>query len=378
MDYVFISDNAPISFLQTGELLHGEPGNMDILRLLYAAALVFVVILVIGIFLNRGPLVISGIIAYLLSLSTITLTVKSVFVHQKFNYPKFLTCCHFLACGFVCFGIMAYKQMTGQKPMPVPSFNQMSRKIVPIAFSFAASVGINNVALVYCGAGFAEMMMGAAPLCVICLNVVEGSGFDMRLLWPVLSVVAGVCMCTGGELSFTWFGLGLIFLANFLRAWKSNIQYKVLENEDPAEKLEPIELLAWMSLPSLALMGTWGVLTEGIEPFSVLTWQTSLAIGVTCVNACVLNVANNFVIRDLGPVGCLLAGQLKGILLLMGATVLLGEIIQAQQLVGYVFIAGGIFVYNKMDKEFKDAKAANIQADIESTQEKVPIVKKKP
>merc|ERR1719161_1899380 len=99
-----------------------------------------------------------------------------------------------------------------------------------------------------------------------------------------------------------------------------------------------------------------------MEPFQNLTWETSIAVGVTCINAMVLNVANNYVIRDLGAIGCLLAGQLKGILLLMGAAVLLGEVIQRQQIAGYFLIASGVYFYNSMDKRIKDENKKDLAA----------------
>merc|ERR1719172_210819 len=102
-----------------------------------------------------------------------------------------------------------------------------------------------------------------------------------------------------------------------------------------------------MSPACVVLMAVWGYFTEGVEPFTKLSLETSMAIGVTCVNACILNVANNMVIRDLGAVGAMLAGQLKGILLLMGAVVLLGESVQVQQIAGFALIAGGVYFYNR-------------------------------
>lgn len=359
------------SFLQN--VWVADNNIMAIMNVVYILSLFFVVALCVSIFFNRGPLATIGVLAYILSLATMTLTVKSVFVHQKFNYPKFVTATHFICCGIVCFGIMMYRDRTGKKKMVVPTMEQMWKTITPISLSFAASVGANNDALLYCNAAFAEMIGGAAPLFVIGIEVFEGKAFDAKLLTPVIAVIVGVGMCAKGELSFTWLGFTLISTATFLRAFKSNLQQKMLGHQQSSDnfQLEPIELLAWMSPPCLALMIVWGAVTEGSEPFTQLSWPSTVAVLVTCVNACVLNVANNFVIHDLGAVGCMLAGQLKGILLLMGAVVHLGEVIQAAQVVGYVFIAGGVYFYNKMDKEIKEAKAH--EKDVESFQETFPL-----
>ena len=95
-----------------------------------------------------------------------------------------------------------------------------------------------------------------------------------------------------------------------------------------------------------------------------------LAIGLTCVNACILNVANLFVIRDLGAVATTLAAQLKGILIILGGVAMLGEVVQAQQIGGFGIILGGVYWYNRTQDMVK-AEAAKIKEPKEST----PLVK---
>lgn len=301
---------------------------------------------------------ITGILVYLLSLSTMRVLVKNIFVNHKFNFPKFVTSVHFASCGILCFSIMYYRQATGRKKMPVPTKGQMCRMILPIAFCFATSVGTNNIALVHCTVAFAEIISSATPLCIIIITVCRGEAFDLRLTVPVLSVIVGVCICAEGEKRFTWISFLLVFLATFLRAFKSRLQQEIMKSQVPEERFDPVELLAWMSPSCFATMAIWGTLTEGFEPFVHLTGDqnttTIVAIGITCVNACVLNVANNFVIRDLGAVGGVLTGQLKVILALLGATLMLGEVIQVQQIVGYACIACGVHWYNRIEEELQE------------------------
>eukprot|EP00746_Dinoflagellata_sp_MGD_P021417 gnl/MRDRNA2_/MRDRNA2_14997_c0_seq1.p1 gnl/MRDRNA2_/MRDRNA2_14997_c0~~gnl/MRDRNA2_/MRDRNA2_14997_c0_seq1.p1 ORF type:complete len:350 (-),score=62.43 gnl/MRDRNA2_/MRDRNA2_14997_c0_seq1:14-943(-) len=308
-----------------------------------------------------------------------TIAVKGVFVHQNFTFPKFVTGIHFLFCGILCFGIMIYKHVTGSRKFVVPSMKQQYSLILPIAVAFAASVGTNNIALVHANAAFAEMIGGAAPLCIICIAMFEGKPFNLKLVLPIVCVIAGVWWCASGESKFSLFGFLLLFLSTFLRAYKSHLQYKTMEDyEQGQERLDPIELCGWMSPPCLAVMLIWGGMTEGFEPIMMLGQgkglEISLAIGVTVVNACILNVANNFVIRDLGAIGCLLAGQLKGILVLLGASVLLEEVIQPQQIAGYVLIVAGVYFYNQMEKQIKDEAQSDSKTDIADL-EKIPLVK---
>lgn len=70
----------------------------------------------------------------------------------------------------------------------------------------------------------------------------------------------------------------------------------------------------------------------------------------------------------------LLAGQLKGVMLLMGAVVMLHETVTLQQIVGYVLTAGGVYFYNSTDKHLKDEKASDLKNDIENA-EKAPLAR---
>merc|ERR1719265_2243780 len=114
----FFESGMHMSLLQKMGAVPG--GSPSALSFVYVGSLVGIVSLVIGVYFNRGFLVISRVLAYLLSLSTMTIAVKSVYVNQHFNYPKFVTCTHFFSCGVLCFGIMLYKLVTEGKPIVVP------------------------------------------------------------------------------------------------------------------------------------------------------------------------------------------------------------------------------------------------------------------
>jgi len=344
-------------FLQTLDSMDASEAPAA-LAIVYVISLVGVVSLVTGVFFNRGFVVIFRILAYLLSLATITIAVKNLYVAHDFNYPKFVTCAHFMCCGLLCFGIMAYKRIMEGTPIVIPSMHQQIYMILPISVSFAVSVAANNLALVHVNAAFAEMVAAASPLCTVLIIILMGKHFDMPLIWPTLVVIAGVCVCAAGELKFTWVGLGFLFLSTFLRGVKTTLQYDIMTE---GNRVGPIELLAWMSPPCFITIAIWGVLTEGMEPFERLTgenWMPLLgALLLTCVNAMILNVANNYVIKDIGAVGALITAQLKGILIILGACVMLNETITLQQIVGYAGIAGGVYWYNDLSTKIKAKKA---------------------
>merc|ERR1719316_624879 len=365
--YMDLSGNdflAASSFLQTAE----SP-----MKLVYGASIATMCLIVTGVYFNRGFLIVFRVLAYLLALSTMTLTVKSVYVNHGYNFPKFVSCMHFISAGILCFGIMAWRKHAADKPIAIPSLKQMGTLITPTALAFACGIGANNLALLYANAAFVEMVGASSPVCVVGVSIAIGKGFNMKLIWPVLMVCLGIATCASGELKFSMLGFGLAVFATLARAIKTVLQHALMDGEEHA--FDPIELLAWMSLPSIAVMMTWSVVTEGMEPWAKVTGETALplilAIGITCVNACILNVANLFVIKDLGAVATQLAGQLKGILIVLGGVAMLGESVQLVQIAGYGFVLGGVSWYNKKDKELKEAKKAQSEQAKEST----PLVK---
>lgn len=355
---------AASSFLQTAD----SP-----MKLVYGASIATMCLIVTGVYFNRGFLVVFRVLAYLLALSTMTLTVKSVYKNHGYNFPKFVSCMHFISAGILCFGIMAWRKHAAEKPIAIPSLKQMGTMITPTALAFACGIGANNLALLYANAAFVEMVGASSPVCVVGVSIAIGKGFNMKLIWPVLMVCLGIATCASGELKFSMIGFGLAVFATLARAIKTVLQHALMDGDEHA--FDPIELLAWMSLPSIAVMMTWSVLTEGMAPFERLTGENGLAlilaIGITCVNACILNVANLFVIKDLGAVATQLAGNLKGILIVLGGVAMLGEHVQLMQIGGYGFVVAGVAWYNKTDKEIKDAK----KAEAEGAKESTPLVK---
>merc|ERR1719269_34020 len=111
------------------------------MRLLYGASILAMVVIVTAVYFNRGFLVVFRVLAYLLALSTMTLTVKSVYANHGYNFPKFVSCCHFVSAGLLCFGIMAWRKQTEGTPIAVPSLKQMGTMITPTALAFAGGIG---------------------------------------------------------------------------------------------------------------------------------------------------------------------------------------------------------------------------------------------
>jgi drug/metabolite transporter (DMT)-like permease len=249
---------------------------------------------------------------------------------------------------------------------------------MPIAAVLSFSIVINNMALSFIGAGLVEMISGCCPVFVFIIGALTQS-IDYKLLWPLIVVCIGTAICAEGELRFSFIGLGLALMATCLRAVKSTLQHALMSGEDA--RMDPVELLAWLSIPALAIMGIWSILAEGAAPYKRLYTTSSVgffsSLLVSCMNAAILNFANMFVVRDLGAIGVNIVAQLKGILIILGGVAMLGEMVNVGQCFGYCVIVAGVFLFNSAEKKGdKKHTAAEYKSDPEkSMSETTSLVK---
>jgi drug/metabolite transporter (DMT)-like permease len=319
----------------------------------YIISITAVVLIVSALYAHKGLLIVSRILVYLFALSTITLTVKNVYVSYSFNFPRFLSALHLFVCGVIAFSILLYRQRAGVKPIKAPSRKDFVGIIVPIAMALSFSIVVNNIALSYMGAGLVEMVSGCSPVFVFFIGAVTTQSINYNLLCPVIVVCFGTAMCAEGELRFSLVGLGLAFVATFLRAIKSTMQHALMSGEDA--RMDPVELLAWLAIPALVIMQVWSIVAEGKAPYAALYQSSSVgffvSLAVSCVNAAILNFANMFVVRDLGAIGVNMVAQLKGILIILGGVAMLGEMVNYSQCAGYSIIVFGVFWFNNVEEK---------------------------
>jgi len=352
---------------------------MSTAQLAYGGSIMAMFVVVVVMYWYRGVFTILRVLVYLGALSTMTLTIKSILANYGYNYPKIISFSHFAACGVACFGIMAFRHIKHGAPFPVPTLKEQITGIFPVAVGFALGIGFNNMALSYAGAGFVEMVGSSTLLCVVVLTLLMGKPFNAMLGWPLLVVGIGVCMCATGELKFSTLGIFFAFGANFMRALKGVLQQHLLcaAEDSTRTKLDPHELLAWMSLPSMAIMLGWSLVADGAAPFVDLVNNDNLlgllfAMLISCSNAVILNLSNLFLTKDLGALGVNVTGQLKGILIILGSVAIMGERISMVQLLGYITIVVGAAGYNVIEKAETDALNKK-QAQFA---EKTPLIKR--
>lgn len=342
--------------------------------LAYLACVLCTVCAIVLLYWSRSMNEKVSIIVYLLALSTVRLSVKAVFKEYGFAFPLFLSAVHFVASAAAAFGVLLYRWSQKGGTLPVPSARDFFLTILPIAVCFASCIGVGNNVLELCSIALTEILMATQPMMSVPFVLLLGMPFDPWLLLPASLVVAGCAVCSLGDVDFSGLGLALAVLSNLLRAAKASLQQKMLAGEQRG-RLDPCALLAWMSLPSAALMFAWSAAAEGRAPLLRLLREPlgqglAASLLLSSLPAVVLNLSQLLVVAGLGAVGSQIVAQLKIVLTILGGAALLSERVVPLQGAGVVAVLAGTFVYSRWDQAAQAAaKAAKAEAQTEAAPE---------
>lgn len=338
----------PPALLQQSLAGHGPNAMIAV----YCLAIGFVVLCVTAMYYPMGLHVVFQIVLYICALAFVKLSVKTVFVGYSFFYPKFLTAIHLGLSSLAGFVIMAFRSSSSARTFTVPTMAEFCTGILPIAATFAVSIGSENSALVFCSAAFSEVVGATNPVVSALLTWMLGMPFHSKLLMPIGVVVAGCIFSVTGELNFNVMGTFLLVLATVCRAFKSVMQQKLMTGETK-EKFDPVSLMAWTCLASMMLMVLYCAVTEGGEPVRALSMSKDrgglcCAILASALLALILNLSALFVVKQIGAVGMQLVAQMKSALIVIGGIALLHETFTPKEFVGFGFVLVGVYWYSSL------------------------------
>lgn len=337
----------------------------------FALALLALAGLTSAVFSNHGPKKCSMVVLYVCSLSTMSISLRNVFQNDDFEFPRFVTSLHFFVTTFLAFGIIQFNKARGEV-VSVPDKNTFCFGILPAAIAFALSLGFCNMGIEATSAHFFEMVDSTGPIMTAVMVVLLGLPFRIEQIVPLLFLMGGISLCWTAEASINMFGLGALLLGGFIRAFKVALEQVLMTpGTNFARMLSPIELVFYNCGVSFFVMSAWSLWMEGTEPFVKLNRRVAIAIGLTVVNAAVINIIGMCVIKELGAVAAQMTGILKGFVALLGATATMGEVIVPQQIVGYAAVVASIAWYNIVIKQLRDEDA---EAKVAEAEESTPLV----
>merc|ERR1719487_2088630 len=225
----------------------------------------------------------SILMTYVTALIVVQLSMKKVL--KPFPYPLFLSLLHFI---FSLTGVQVLMKVTGEEnpeaEVQCPKFQKwFLRAIVPTCICQYLAITMNNVSLVYIGAGINAMIGLATP--VVTAMVAALFGLEIAALaWiGVLLTVGGDAIITldgfnvssqEGQSAFLFmYGVLLAVFAMGTRGAKTVLQDKLMNNygnEEDHKKLTPLQAWFFQGPVLIALGLTGTIVKEGLAPWQAL------------------------------------------------------------------------------------------------------------
>ncbi|PNW72812.1 hypothetical protein CHLRE_15g643385v5 [Chlamydomonas reinhardtii] len=166
----------------------------------------------------------------------------------------------------------------------------------------------------------------------------------------LIPIMLGVIVASGGEPAFHVIGFTCCVAATALRALKSVVQSILMT--DPAEKLDPMSLLLYMSCTSILFLLP---LTLTLEPNSfreaaALAASSPSFLYWLVANSCLaylVNLTNFLVTRYTSALTLQVLGNAKGVVAAAVSVAIFRNVVTAQGCIGYGVTVAGVFLYSE-------------------------------
>merc|ERR1719331_2188113 len=254
---------------------------------------------------------------------------------DRFPYPMTLTSNHMLASWFFTYCLRFFY------PSAFPALEHLvvtwhlRVKFFAIGVLFATSVVCSTAAYKYLSVPFLQVMKQANVAVIYTFSVICGLDALRRCSIMLLAcTVFGTFLTIRGELQFQLLGFILQVGSSLAEASKVIAQGLLMSG---SAKLDPLTLVLFMAPSCLLAIAPPFV---AVEANSAMFVQYMKYLPVLLANAMLafsLNVVVAFCIKQLSPVGYIMMGTLKDVLIVSSSAVLLGETLTLQQMVGFAF-----------------------------------------
>ena len=173
-----------------------------------------------------------------------------------FAFPITIVLMHMCFVTACC---QLWKRM-GWAEVPSVSWVDIRMRFMPVAFFFAASLGLSNTAYLFITVAFIQMMKASMPVFVLLVSFILGlEKPTWQLCGWILLIVAGVTTASANEVEFGLFGFIIQIAAIVCEAWRLALTNKVLVTR--GLKLAPIPFLYYMApLCAFCLFVPWSIM----------------------------------------------------------------------------------------------------------------------
>mmetsp|Transcript_105941 Transcript_105941/g.297888 ORF Transcript_105941/g.297888 Transcript_105941/m.297888 type:complete len:355 (+) Transcript_105941:115-1179(+) len=282
---------------------------------------------------------------------------KWILAASRFPYAKGMVAMHMLASAVLSWALygVAGSRLFPSMPRVWEHRGKVFRDVLVISALGTLSIVLSNEAYKHCSVPFVQMCKEGNAVLAYCVALALGQEVWSRpRATLLLCVFLGCCVAIHGELTFSRFGFAIQATHQLCEVWKINLQAALFRSS--LVKLDALSLV--LLLTPLCLCWTMALLlveaialrrehgdsqTREILQHGLALWPT---LFLNCLSAYGLNVTSSIVVSRVNAVGFCLAGAVKNIVILVVATVLMGEFLTLQQALGYAFALCSVVLYS--------------------------------
>lgn len=297
--------------------------------------------------------------AFIISITLLNLT-KWIYVFHKFKYPLFLTGGHMVASYLVA-GVMIFVLDLVPNRRRI-DFKDQVLLVAPFSLMGASSIACGNMALVFLFPSFHEMLQNTTPFwTVVCSLIFAGRRYNTNAYLALIPITCGGAICALGEESnFKIMGVCISFMAAIFRALRAIVQANLMRGQEP---IDSITLLFYAAPFNLGLFVIGSLANEGLAPWGEI-WSVSfgglLCIASSCCMAALYNLFAFLMVGHMGAVGSMIVGNLKTPSIIILSTVIFGNSCTMTQVLGFVVVSMGAYLYSRYGEETSKDKMKDI------------------
>lgn len=306
-----------------------------------------------------------------------------------FPYPALLTAGHMLFSGSLSF-ILVHSNSLGlsflTRGLPedfllLPQNLDRAKyinSILPIAGLQAVSLMLSNLAYIYISVSLIQMIKASNTVWTYLWGLpLMLNNWNTYTAFNLLVIGSGVALAAFGSLDGTPLGMSIQLVGIIVEALRLALMQVLLQKR--GLKLSPITALYYIAPAVVPLLLLIAVIKGEIRALIENGWNFPLWMMVTnMMLAFSLNFIGLIVIKRMSAVAYVLAGICKDILLVSGASLIFGEMITTQQVIGYGIALIGLGYYNYPNRPKQDSanssKNSGDEKDVEASSK--PFIKK--
>lgn len=271
---------------------------------------------------------------------------KWLMLPGHFPYPLSLTTSHMFT-SMILANILRHVC-----PSAFPALQKMEvtwwfcLKFVPIGAAFALSIVCGNGAYQYLSVSFLQIMKQCNVVIIYTFSTLCGLEALRRCSVILLAcTLCGTMLAVHGELHFMLTGFVLQVVSSLSEATKVIIQGLLMSG---SLKLDPLTMVLFMAPACLLANVVPFAIMEGprIAEISLAFASHAPYVLGNAMLAFGLNVIVAQCIKQLSPVGYLLAGIVKDVCIIVTSAWFLGESLSTQQVFGFTIALSGVACYS--------------------------------